>query len=78
MYYGISVKTFECLFAKRYILCFTKDWATAILIRKTRYCIVVNSYDVGEIKDAVKKFYLLWKYMKSFVLFLILVFKRRE
>ncbi|MCP4267542.1 MAG: glycosyltransferase family 4 protein [Candidatus Brocadiaceae bacterium] len=63
-YYAIPAKTFEYLFAKRYILCFAKDGATADLINGTECGAVTDPYDIEEIKHAIKKLYRHWKSRK--------------
>ena len=78
-YYAIPAKAYEYLFAKRYILCFAKDGATADLIRKTKSGIVVDPYNVKEIKDAVKKLYLFWESRKKLTIDKdLILYERRE
>ena len=78
-YYAIPAKAYEYLFAKRYILCFAKDGATADLIRKTKSGIVVDPYNVRVIKDAVKKLYLFWESRKKLTIDKdLLLYERRE
>lgn len=75
----IPAKAFEYLWAKREILCFAEDGATADLIRGTGGGVVVNPRNVDEIKQAVKKFYLSWKLGEKPVYKCdISVFDRRE
>ncbi len=66
-YYDIPGKAFEYLGARRQILCFTKDGATADLIRRTGSGLVVDPYNVGEIKNAISELYLFWKSKKKWV-----------
>jgi glycosyltransferase involved in cell wall biosynthesis len=64
-YYCIPAKAFEYLGANKHILCFAKEGATADLIRETRRGIVVDPYDVYEIKSAIKNLYLSWRLKKE-------------
>ena len=78
-HYAIPAKAYEYLFAGRYILCFAKDGATADLIRKTKSGIVVDPYNVREIKDAVKKLYLFWESRKKLTIDKdLILYERRE
>ena len=78
-YYDIPGKAFEYLGARRQILCFTKDGATADLIRKTGSGLVVDPYNVGEIKNAIRDMYLSWKSKMKWVFTSdIRCFERRE
>ena len=78
-YYAIPAKAYEYLFAKRYILCFAKDGATADLIRETKSGIVVDPYNVRVIKDAVKKLYLFWESRKKLTIDKdLFLYERRE
>jgi glycosyltransferase involved in cell wall biosynthesis len=52
-YYCIPAKAFEYLGSQRNILCFSKDGATADLIRRTGSGIVVEPDDAQQIKSAI-------------------------
>lgn len=56
-YYNLPTKTFEYLAAKKRILCFARDGATAELIRRTGAGLVVDPDNVGAIKIALQKIF---------------------
>ncbi len=60
-FFMIPAKAFEYLWAKREILCFAEDGATADLIRRTGGGVVVDPRNVDAIKQAVKDFYFSWE-----------------
>jgi len=60
-YYSIPGKTFEYIGAEKNILCFGNKGATADFIRKTESGIVVNPYNIEEIRNAISELYLCWK-----------------
>ncbi|MGI0024405.1 MAG: glycosyltransferase, partial [Nitrososphaera sp.] len=60
-YYCIPAKAFEYIGSRRRILCFSKDGATADLVRQTDSGIVVDSDDIQQIKSAILRFYTQYK-----------------
>ncbi|MCI0557586.1 MAG: glycosyltransferase, partial [Nitrososphaera sp.] len=56
-FYCIPTKAFEYLASRRDILCFSKDGATADLIKKTGSGTVVKPDDIEEIKAAIVRFH---------------------
>jgi glycosyltransferase involved in cell wall biosynthesis len=60
-YYAIPGKAFEYLCSGTQILCFAKEGATSNLIRRTGGGLVVDPYDLSEIKSAIRDLYRSWR-----------------
>jgi len=64
-YFSIPGKAYEYFGARKPILCFGDSGATADLIRKVGGGIVVNAFNIPEIKDAITYLYSLWRFNRT-------------